>query len=162
MNHLEVMAAHDSLTGLLNHKAAKSQIIARMLEDEERKFLLLVFDLDHFKLANDTYGHLFGDEVLKYVSEKLKKNTRAVDIVARMGGDEFLIFMPYKDNMEPQVKRIFELLSTKYEKFPISISMGIACAKDCDGSYDNLFHMADEALYEVKRSGRNNYCFYHK
>ena len=162
MNHLEVMAAHDSLTGLLNHKAAKSQIIARLNEDEEKKFLLLVFDLDHFKLANDTYGHLFGDEVLKFVSDKLRTNTRAIDIVARMGGDEFLIFMPYKDEVEPPVKRIFRLLSTRYEKFNISVSMGIACAKDCGGNYDTLFHMADEALYEVKRSGRNNYCFYHK
>ena len=162
MNHLEVMAAHDSLTGLLNHKAAKAQIIARLNEDEEKKFLLLIFDLDHFKLANDTYGHLFGDEVLKFVSDKLRNNTRPVDIVARMGGDEFLIFMPYKDEIEPPVKRIFRLLSTRYEKFNISVSMGISCAKDCGGSYDTLFHMADEALYEVKRGGRNNYCFYHK
>ena len=162
MNHLEVMAAHDSLTGLLNHKAAKSQIIARLDEDEEKKFLLLLFDLDHFKLANDTYGHLFGDEVLKFVSDKLRTNTRSIDIVARMGGDEFLIFMPYKDEVEPPVKRIFRLLSTRYEKFNISVSMGIACAKDCGGNYDTLFHMADEALYEVKRGGRNNYCFYHK
>ena len=162
MNHLEVMAAHDSLTGLLNHKAAKAQIISRLNEDEEKKFLLLIFDLDHFKLANDTYGHLFGDEVLKFVSDKLRNNTRPVDIVARMGGDEFLIFMPYKDEIEPPVKRIFRLLSTRYEKFNISVSMGISCAKDCAGSYDTLFHMADEALYEVKRGGRNNYCFYHK
>ncbi|MCI9340431.1 MAG: response regulator, partial [Dorea sp.] len=67
MNHLEVMAAHDSLTGLLNHKTAKSQIIERLAGDDEKKFILLVFDLDHFKQANDTYGHLFGDEVLKFV-----------------------------------------------------------------------------------------------
>ena len=60
------------------------------------------------------------------------------------------------------MKRIFRLLSTRYEKFNISVSMGIACAKDCGGNYDTLFHMADEALYEVKRNGRNNYCFYDK
>lgn len=162
MNHLEVMAAHDSLTGLLNHKTAKSQISERLAEDEEKKFILLLFDLDHFKQANDTYGHLFGDEVLKFVSERLKKNTRNVDIVARMGGDEFLLFMPYKDSIEPLVKRIFNLLCTQYEQFTIGVSMGVACAKECGGDYDTLFHMADEALYEVKRNGRNNYCFYDK
>ena len=162
MNHLEVMASHDSLTGLLNHKAAKSQIIERLAGDDEKKFILLVFDLDHFKQANDTYGHLFGDEVLKFVSERLKKNTRNVDIVARMGGDEFLLFMPYKDGTEPLVKRIFNLLCTQYKEFTIGVSMGVACAKDCNGDYDTLFHMADEALYEVKRNGRNNYCFYNK
>lgn len=162
MNHLEVMASHDSLTGLLNHKAAKSQIIERLAGDDEKKFILLLFDLDHFKQANDTYGHLFGDEVLKFVSERLKKNTRNVDIVARMGGDEFLLFMPYKDGTEPLVKRIFNLLCTQYKEFTIGVSMGVACAKDCNGDYDTLFHMADEALYEVKRNGRNNYCFYNK
>lgn len=162
MNHLEVMAAHDSLTGLLNHKTAKSQIIERLAGDDEKKFILLLFDLDHFKQANDTYGHLFGDEVLKFVSERLKKNTRNVDIVARMGGDEFLLFMPYKDGTEPLVKRIFNLLCTQYKEFTIGVSMGVACAKDCNGDYDTLFHMADEALYEVKRNGRNNYCFYNK
>lgn len=162
MNHLEVMAAHDSLTGLLNHKTAKSQISERLAEDQEKKFILLLFDLDHFKQANDTYGHLFGDEVLKFVSERLKKNTRNVDIVARMGGDEFLLFMPYKDSIEPLVKRIFNLLCTQYEQFTIGVSMGVACAKECGGDYDTLFHMADEALYEVKRNGRNNYCFYDK
>lgn len=162
MNHLEVMAAHDSLTGLLNHKTAKSQIIERLAGDDEKKFILLLFDLDHFKQANDTYGHLFGDEVLKFVSERLKKNTRNVDIVARMGGDEFLLFMPYKDGTEPLVKRIFNLLCIQYKEFTIGVSMGVACAKDCNGDYDTLFHMADEALYEVKRNGRNNYCFYNK
>lgn len=162
MNHLEVMAAHDSLTGLLNHKTAKSQIIERLAGDDAKKFILLLFDLDHFKQANDTYGHLFGDEVLKFVSERLKKNTRNVDIVARMGGDEFLLFMPYKDGTEPLVKRIFNLLCTQYKEFTIGVSMGVACAKDCNGDYDTLFHMADEALYEVKRNGRNNYCFYNK
>ena len=74
MNHLQVMAAHDSLTGLLNHKTAKTQIEAILSRDTEKKFVLIVFDLDHFKQANDTYGHLFGDEVLKYVADIMKRN----------------------------------------------------------------------------------------
>ena len=119
-----------------------------------------MFDLDHFKDANDTYGHLFGDEVLKYVAETLKSSTRNADICARMGGDEFLVFMPYKEEAEPQVKRIFNLLCSKYKEFQISVSIGVAYAKDCGRDYDTLFHMADEALYKAKRSGRNTYRFY--
>lgn len=162
MDRLRLIAEHDSLTGLLNHKAAKSQIATILEQDDEKKYVMIVFDLDHFKQANDTYGHLFGDEVLKFVAETMKKNTRNFDIVARMGGDEFLLFMPYKDEMESLVKRIFNLLSSEYEGFVIHVSMGVSCAKDCDGSYETLFHMADEALYEVKRNGRNNFCFYSK
>lgn len=160
MNRLELRAAHDSLTGLLNHKAAKAQISEILAKDEEQKYILLVFDLDHFKTANDTYGHLFGDEVLKYVAETLRNSTRDGDICARMGGDEFLVFMPYKEQIEPQVKRIFGLLCSDYKEFRISVSIGVACAKDCGRDYDTLFHMADEALYEAKRKGRNTYCFY--
>ncbi len=160
MNRLELRAAHDSLTGLLNHKAAKAQISEILAADEEQKYILLVFDLDHFKTANDTYGHLFGDEVLKYVAETLRSSTRDGDICARMGGDEFLVFMPYKEQMEPQVNRIFGLLCSDYKEFRVSVSIGVACAKDCGRDYDTLFHMADEALYEAKRKGRNTYCFY--
>lgn len=162
MDRLKLIAAHDSLTGLLNHKAAKSQISAVLEQDDEKKYIMIVFDLDHFKMANDTFGHLFGDEVLKYVAETMKKNTRNFDIVARMGGDEFLLFMPYKDEMESLVQRIFNLLHSEYNGFSIKVSMGVSCAKECNGKYDVLFHMADEALYEVKRNGRDNYCFYKK
>jgi diguanylate cyclase (GGDEF)-like protein len=160
MNRLELKAAHDSLTGLLNHKAAKAQISEILAEDEEQKYILLVFDLDHFKKANDTYGHLFGDEVLKFVAATLKNSTRDGDICARMGGDEFLVFMPYKEQIEPQVSRIFDLLCSDYKEFRVSVSIGVACAQDCGRDYDTLFHMADEALYEAKRRGRNTYCFY--
>ena len=162
MDRLKLIAAHDSLTGLLNHKAAKSQISAILEQDDEKKYMMIVFDLDHFKMANDTFGHLFGDEVLKYVAETMKKNTRNFDIVARMGGDEFLLFMPYKDEMESLVQRIFNLLHSEYNGFSIKVSMGVSCAKECNGKYDVLFHMADEALYEVKCNGRDNYCFYKK
>ena len=77
-----------------------------------------------------------------------------------MGGDEFLVFMPYKEQIEPQVSRIFDLLCSDYKEFRVSVSIGVACAQDCGRDYDTLFHMADEALYEAKRRGRNTYCFY--
>ena len=162
MNKLESRAAHDSLTGLLNHKTARGRISETLAKDEEQRYILIVFDLDHFKDANDTYGHLFGDEVLKHVAETLKNSTRNEDICARMGGDEFLIFMPYKEEAESQVKRIFGLLCDKYKEFQISVSIGVAYAENCGRDYDTLFHMADEALYEAKRGGRKAYRFYNK
>lgn len=161
MSHLELIAAHDSLTGLLNHAEAKRRITALLSgEEEEKHYIMLLFDMDHFKQANDNYGHLFGDEVLKHVAQTIKKCTRSDDIAARYGGDEFMIFMAYKTTMEPQVKRIYDQLTGQYKDFPIRISMGISCAMDCDGDYDKLFHMADEALYAVKQTGRGRYCFY--
>ncbi len=160
MNRLEVMAAHDSLTGLLNHKSAKARISELLAGEGEKKYILAIFDLDYFKHANDNYGHLFGDEVLKYVAETLRNSTRDVDVCARMGGDEFLIFMPHKDTIELQVNRIFNLLCSEYKGFQVSVSMGVADAKDCGGDYNTLFHMADEALYMAKRRGRHTYCFY--
>ncbi len=162
MNHLEIIATHDSLTGLLNHKAAKVQISAILAKNDGKKYIMIIFDLDHFKVANDTFGHLFGDKVLKHVAEAMRKNTRDFDILARMGGDEFLLFMPCGDEVEALVQRIFQLLHSKFHGFTIKVSMGVARAEDCEGNYDTLFHMADEALYEVKRNGRNNYCFYDK
>ena len=158
LNSLEEKATHDSLTGLFNHATAKS-MIKPLLEAEEKNYVLCLFDLDHFKQANDTYGHLFGDEVLKYVADTLKHSVRDGDITARMGGDEFLMFMSYADvhKLKGQIERIYKNLCGQYKEFKVGISMGVACSSDCNKDYDTLFHMADEALYAVKRNGRGNY-----
>lgn len=162
LNRLEVMADHDSLTGLYNHRAAKARIMPLLSGKREgdQNYILVLFDLDHFKQANDQYGHQFGDEVLKYVANTVKTGIRGADIAARTGGDEFLIFMEYKTVIEPQVKRIFDLLCGAYGEFTISVSMGVANAKDCRGDYEGLFQRADQALYAAKRGGRSRYCFY--
>ncbi|MCI8550702.1 MAG: diguanylate cyclase [Lachnospiraceae bacterium] len=160
LNRLELMAAHDSLTGLFNHAEAKKRIAPLLIGDGEKHYMLMLFDLDRFKQANDNYGHLFGDEVLRHVAETIKDSIRSADIAVRTGGDEFMIFMAYKTDMEPQVKRVFSQLTSEYRGFPVRVSMGIACAEDCDGSYDTLFHMADTALYAAKRGGRGTYKFY--
>ncbi len=160
MHHLEALATHDSLTQLLNHKAAKAQISSILADSEEKKYILLFFDVDHFKQINDQYGHLFGDEILKYIANVLIKGTRSGDILARMGGDEFMVFMPYKVEKEPQVKRIFNLLCSRYKDLDVSVSMGVACVEDCNQDYETLFRMADDAMYEVKREGGKAYRFY--
>ena len=158
---LKQEASHDRLTGLLNHAAAKEQILERIGENPTADFAMVIFDLDHFKSANDTYGHMFGDEVLKFIADKLRESIRERDIAARIGGDEFLAFLEYHGDLEPIVKRIFtSLTGGKYENFPISISMGVARIEMVGADYDDLFHAADKALYTLKRSTRGNYRFY--
>ncbi len=160
LDSLKQKASHDALTGLLNHASAKEQIIARMETRSDKNYALAIFDLDHFKSANDTYGHIFGDQVLKHMAKQLKQSIRGADIAARVGGDEFLIFLEYKMELEPIIKRIFDSLIGQYEDFIISISMGIAQTEDIGTDYEELFHSADQALYSVKRSGRGKYRFY--
>ena len=160
LNDLERLAMHDSLTGLLNHAAAKKQIIELMSEQPNSQYALVIFDLDRFKSANDTYGHIFGDHVLAYMAEKIHQSIRSGDIAARVGGDEFLIFLEYKTELEPIIQRIFSSLTGTYEDFTISVSMGVVEATVVGTDYNSMFHAADQALYTAKRSGRGKYQFY--
>ena len=121
----------------------------------------MIFDLDHFKNANDTYGHIFGDEVLKFLADKLRESIRGNDIAARVGGDEFLMFLEYRGELEPIISRIYHTISgSTYGEFPISLSMGIARTELVGTDYETMFHAADQALYRVKRSGRGRYEYY--
>lgn len=157
---LERLATHDRMTGLLNHASAKEQIIERLERCPDAKYALVIFDLDHFKTANDTYGHSFGDEVLIYMAHKLEQCIRKEDIACRAGGDEFLLFLEYQHELEPIVERIFQSLTGKYKDFTISVSMGVVRTEKIGTGYEELFHAADQALYAVKRSGRGHYRFY--
>ena len=160
LKRLERKASLDSLTGLLNHATAQKKVKQRMYCNRESEFAFLIFDLDYFKLANDTYGHQFGDKVLIYIAERLRSVLRKEDLAVRIGGDEFMVVMEYHQEIESVVDRIFHKLSGTYEHFPISLSMGISTTKDCDREYEALFSRADKALYTAKRSGRGRYVFY--
>ncbi len=158
---LEQRASHDALTGLLNHAYAKERIQQRIEERGGGRFALAMLDLDYFKSANDTWGHMFGDRVLKVLADLLRDITRSGDIVARVGGDEFLIFLEYSTGLESIIHRIHGSLSgQRVDEFTFSVSMGVAATESSGGSYDALFHAADQALYTVKRSGRGHYRFY--
>ena len=157
---LEQIASHDGLTWLWNQEAARRQIERLLSENRERSYALAVVDLDYFKEANDRHGHLFGDQVLKHLADKLRKSIRSTDLAARVGGDEFLVFMEYTDQLQCQTDRIFRALSGEYEGFPLSVSMGLTRSVEVEGGYDMLFRRADQALYAAKRRGRNCYCFY--
>ena len=160
IEELAEKASHDPLTGLLNRASARDQIELKMTNNPESNFALAIIDLDFFKSANDSYGHGFGDKVLLQISQKLTGCTRATDISCRLGGDEFLLFLEYKTDIEKTINRIFNELCSPCEQFDISVSMGIALAQDVGLSYDALFHAADDALYDAKRAGRGQYVFY--
>lgn len=165
MDELERRASTDHLTGLLNHASARRRIEARMSERSDGKFALAIFDLDLFKHANDTYGHLFGDELLKNLADRLRACVRGGDIAARVGGDEFLIFLEYAKAMElePAISRIHSSLCGRFRDFEISLSMGVSETEKLGMDYDILFHAADQALYSIKKGRRGKggmYRFY--
>ncbi len=160
IDYLEEQANCDAKTGLLNHAAAKRCISNILAQGGNKKYALVVFDLDNFKGANDVYGHLFGDEVLDVVAQRLKENIRRSDIASRMGGDEFMFFIEYKDSVVPQIQRIFDCITQKYKHFDIGISMGIAYADGFEGDFDELFKRADAAMYTVKRESKKSFRFY--
>ena len=160
MAALEEMAAHDTMTGLYNHKFAKMRIQDMMARKPESNFALGIFDVDHFKQANDTYGHMFGDQVLIHMAKTLKRNMREGTVSARVGGDEFLLFFEYREHVDLAINRIFNSLIGTYESFPISVSMGVAKTQMLGTDYDTLFHAADQALYAAKRGGRGQFRFY--
>ena len=98
--------------------------------------------------------------MLKQVARDLTQSIRGTDISCRAGGDEFLLFLEYKTDIERSIDRIFKSLCGQYEQFKISVSMGVALGEDTGLSYEAMFRAADAALYSVKRSGRGKYCFY--
>jgi putative two-component system response regulator len=160
IRHLEELTTKDPMTGLLNHNAARELIEATLHSTKNSQYALILFDLDNFDGANAKYGHLFGDEVLRFVAEKINGCTRHEDICARLGGDEYIIFMEYRKTIRPQVERIFQHLYGNYKGFDIQVSMGISFADQCGGSYEKLFWMADIAMFTVKNNGKNGYRFY--
>jgi len=154
------MASHDSLTGLLNPEIAKTRIQEKLQNNPDSHFALGLLDVDHFQQANNQRGHVFGDHLLKYAADCLRKNLRNNDVMARVGGDEFLIFIEYQDSLPQIIGRISQALQFEYEQFAFTISMGIATTEMGVHTFDDLFHRADQALYTSKQKGCGGYCFY--
>jgi len=158
-------ATHDSLTGLMN-RAAILALLKRELERarrERRPVGVILGDIDHFKIVNDTLGHLFGDEALREIGRRLQAQLRVYDGVGRYGGEEFLMILPNCD-LPNTLLRGNELRET-IAKTPvvcsgvekaITMSMGVAIS-DCDSKneVEGLLSQADAALYTAKENGRN-------
>jgi diguanylate cyclase (GGDEF)-like protein len=152
----------DPLTGMLNRKALEVRV--HELEMQSRvtgaPVGVLVADLDHFKVVNDTHGHQVGDIVLRDVAYLLRKQLRAFDLAYRLGGEEFLILLPGSDlaQTEELAERLREGISAGLPGggVPATISIGVGASLEGeDFDYGAVFAEADEALYRAKRAGRN-------
>ncbi len=165
---LKEQAERDPLTRLLN-KGSTQAAISRQLSEATPDSLsaLLVMDLDNFKAVNDNFGHLYGDAVLTNVAQELKRFFRSHDVIGRIGGDEFVIFLqnlPGRETIENRciqlVESLHELLEKTVPGHQVSCSLGVALCPGHGTSYNDLFRHADEALYSSKKKGKNTYSIY--
>ena len=164
---LQEQAQKDALTKLLNQNTARRQAEEYLSSSHDEECAFLVIDLDRFKYINDTYGHLFGDTVLSQTAAEIKKLFRTQDIIARIGGDEFLVIMKGMSNRELISNRCDRLLSALHALFPeqlqdnpLSASIGISLGPQHGSTYQELFQCADQALYLAKDTGKNM-CRFH-
>ncbi len=168
--HTRELAEKDSLTGLSNRQVVESRLhnLVHQANATEKGFVVMMIDLDGFKYINDTYGHDAGDETLKTVAARLRKFVRDSDLVARMGGDEFLIILNQTKNIAMTCAIAQKIIDAQQEPIEIqpntfekvSISIGIAVYPDHGDNELSLCKHADQAMYSVKRQGKNNYAIY--
>lgn len=165
---LHKKADHDSLTKLYNKgyavHALKQYLSTR---DDTETAALFIIDVDDFKNVNDTYGHMFGDKVLKLVSIELTKLFRNEDMIARIGGDEFLVLMKNireRDIADMRAAKINRTLRdieiSEEEDFQITCSIGVAICPDDGVVFNELFQHSDLALYTAKAQGKNKHVLY--
>jgi len=158
-------ANKDALTGLANRRHLM-QWLEDMLDDQKQIAVMFV-DLDKFKPVNDTHGHEVGDEALKKMAEFMGTCVRENDLLARIGGDEFVLAfrgMETIDALEARAKKVIELVASPFWvgdiRVKLGASVGIAVGPDDGATAEELLNAADEAMYAVKKSGRNGFKFY--
>lgn len=164
---IRIMSETDALTGLYNRRAAEDHITRQMQEDGRNPGCvrpLISIDLDKFKQVNDTYGHLEGDALLIAVADTLRTSVRSSDIVGRIGGDEFVVYLSNvtdRQNAMAVAEKLCQVirgLSTmKKEWSNISASIGISFADHPDIKMEELYISADKAMYSAKGNGRDQY-----
>ena len=157
---MQYLAMHDQLTGLYNRHFVAEQVQIGITEAQRHQtdYSMILLDIDHFKQVNDQHGHDIGDQVLKSVGEFLQEHARGDDVVARMGGEEFLILLNHCD-LNSAVEKA-EMLRMGIETLKpadllVTSSFGVSQLNDEFNSFDKLFKAADLAVYNSKNSGRN-------
>ncbi len=165
----EFLAYHDSLTSLPNRVKLEEDLnyLIKLAKRNALNLFVLFIDLDRFKIINDTLGHNIGDELLKIVSSRIKKNLRQSDILARMGGDEFIVVLDsIRDKKsagyvcEKILKVIKEPIVIENNTLNTSASIGIAMYPNDGENYETLIKNADTAMYHAKDLGKNNFQYY--
>lgn len=157
----KTFAMEDFLTKASNGRAFLNyaNIEINRIKRYNKPLTIVYFDLDNFKSINDTLGHKAGDELLFTVANVIRRNIRATDAVARLGGDEFAILLPEMgaEPAKPFMKHILEIVDKEMKSYgwPITLSAGVITYLKPPGSADEMIKKADDAMYEVKRSGKN-------
>ena len=164
---VENLAATDALTGLFNRRyldGALERELARAIRSDSN-LALLMLDIDHFKSFNDTYGHAMGDLVLKKVATTLSDGLRQADVLARFGGEEFVVVLPQVTAADAldSAERIRAAVARANihpggEKKGVTVSIGLAMFHDQSHTAGTLLEAADQALYRAKNLGRNRVC----
>ncbi len=161
------LAIKDGLTGVFNRRYFDNYLPREVLRCRRyKRFLSLLYvDLDHFKDINDLYGHLEGDAVLRHVAGLLVKGLRNVDMVVRVGGDEFAVILPEvgPDGARTVAHRLFKTIvespspveAMRAKGGAVTVTMGIACFSESMADHQELMKQADESLYQAKAGGRN-------
>ena len=166
IQHTMEMAIMDGLTKLYNRRYMTTHLksLLASAREKERPLSVLLMDIDFFKSVNDTHGHDAGDEVLQEFSQRMRKNTRGIDLVCRYGGEEFVVIMPDTDHSLAMVvaerirKKVFEkpfIIHKGRQMIDVTVSIGLASSCRGEETQDELIKRADDALYQAKHDGRN-------
>jgi len=160
------LSMHDHLTGLMNRSALYSEYetLETIAKRDKHQLNVMMLDLDGFKAANDKYGHDAGDYVLTTISKRITAAIRESDILARFGGDEFAVLtLQGEGENHPEIisqkilNAVAEPIIWQGQKIQIGISIGVASYPGCGSGFDTLISQADDQMYQVKKSGKNNY-----
>ncbi len=166
-DHLKNLANHDSLTGLPSRRLVMDRLSSALELAERNKQIVgvLFADLDRFKEVNDNLGHEAGDDILKIVADLLKSSLRKADTVARLGGDEFLVVLPQigdRDGASVVAQGMIDAIAASDRVGDVGLSVGIALFPENGMNGKDLIREADNAMYSVKREGRNSWAFAEK
>lgn len=171
LSHQEAVYAayHDQLTGLGNRLYLTDTLPGLINEAAEsgRILSLMFLDLDGFKEVNDTLGHSAGDLLLQEMADRLKKASHSPDFTIRLGGDEFVVIMKglqAREEVEAAAAMIVDKLSAPVvldgQEVSVGVSVGVSVVSDSEKSPEEFLQEADRAMYHVKKTGKNNYCFF--
>ncbi len=165
---LRKAAETDPMTGLLNKASVQDEINSAM---RDTPGVLMMIDLDNFKLVNDIYGHSMGDKILIRFAEIIRSAIRAADVAGRMGGDEFIAYCKYVKNEDVIAEKARyindELIHSALEymgddmRIPLGVSIGAAVVPEEGNDFLTIYKKADKALYNVKQGSKHGFCLYH-
>lgn len=156
---LRTKAETDMMTGLYNRSALIERVQTALMRMQSGVSALCILDIDNFKEVNDTYGHQRGDEILTGIAHMMKNAFQLTDMVGRLGGDEFMVYLSGFEEQKQLLQRMEDfhrsLAVSAENSQPISTSIGVAIITDHTIGFDELYKQADAALYEAKRAGKN-------